>query len=126
MDKQQNNKMIAYCGLICSSCPINLATIETDSSKKEIMRQEIAKQCSEYFNRKYRADEINDCLGCKNDEGILFEECLRCEVRRCAHSKNIENCAYCEQYPCEQLEKIFDTDPEIKNRLDKIKNNINQ
>jgi hypothetical protein len=32
----------AYCGLICDTCPILLATVETDQAEQEKMRAEIA------------------------------------------------------------------------------------
>ncbi len=35
--------MIAYCGLLCDSCPIHLATIEKDKLLQQKMRAYIAK-----------------------------------------------------------------------------------
>ena len=35
----------AYCGLICDTCPICLATAETDLAEQEKMRAEIVRLC---------------------------------------------------------------------------------
>jgi len=47
-----------------------------------------------------------------------------CEVRPCARAKNVENCAYCEQYACEKLKKFLARAPEAKTTLEEIRKNI--
>ena len=44
---EQNDLMIAYCGLDCEPCPIHLATLEPDPAKQRAMRVEVARVCSE-------------------------------------------------------------------------------
>jgi hypothetical protein len=46
---------------------------------------------------------------------------MDCQIRICAIEKGIENCAYCDDYPCEALEKLFATDPGARERLDAIR-----
>jgi hypothetical protein len=111
--------MLAYCGLICDTCPIFLATKESDMDKKIEMRVDIARKCTEYFGRSHTHEDITDCDGCCSDSGRLF--CKACRIRSCATAKSIENCAYCADYPCEELENIFAMDPDAKERLDQIK-----
>ena len=50
-------------------------------------------------------ENIN-CGGYRSeDEHLGF--CSVCEIRRCCQEKNIENCAYCDYYICEELKKVY-------------------
>ena len=113
--------MIAYCGLECESCPIHSATLEKDRSSQLTMRVSIAQQCSERYGMTMKPDDITDCDGCIVDSGRLFSGCLKCEIRKCAGLKNIENCAYCNDYACEKLMDHFLLDPGPQARLDEIR-----
>ena len=113
--------MLSYCGLICDSCPVHLATLETDESVKLSMRKSIAQLCNEKYNMNLGPENITDCDGCKSGTGRLFSGCMDCGIRKCVEAKSIENCAYCEDYACKELEKMFNDDPEAKERLDKIR-----
>ena len=116
------DKMIAYCGLICHTCPIYLATRENDQTKKKRMRAEIAQQCAKLYGTEYKPEDINDCDGCRTESGRLFSGCKTCLIRSCEKNKGLENCACCSEYVCEQLIKLFAMEPEAKKRLDQIKN----
>ena len=118
------NEMMGYCGLNCQGCPIYLATREKDREKQYKMRAEIAQQIKELYGREYKPEEITDCDGCKADSGILFSESHNCYMRKCARQKQIENCAYCHGYPCQELEKLFTTDKDARKRLDMIRAKI--
>ena len=113
--------MLAYCGLHCDTCPIHLATLEHDMLKQQDIRKAIALQCSEYYGIKMQAKDIGDCDGCLTTTEILFSGCLTCGIRKCAQLKKIENCAYCSDYACDELKKIFSFEPEAKRTLDKIR-----
>jgi len=56
--------------------------------------------------------------------GRLFSGSTKCEIRKCAKAKGIENCAHCSEYACEKLEKFFATGPEAKAQLDMIRSRI--
>ncbi|HKJ42461.1 MAG TPA: DUF3795 domain-containing protein [Sunxiuqinia sp.] len=112
--------MMAFCGLICDSCPILLATRETDESMKRSMRESVAEICSRQYGMNLSADDINDCDGCKGTTGQIFRSCLDCKIRQCAQQKKLENCAYCNKYSCEKLNPIFADDPGARDRLDSI------
>jgi len=118
------NEMTAYCGLACHTCPIYLATREQDPNKKREMRAEIAQKINELYNEKMKAENVTDCDGCKPEGARLFSGCKKCEIRKCARAKALENCAHCGQYPCEKLKKLFDTEPHAKSRLDAIRNSL--
>ena len=116
------DEVIAYCGLTCHTCAIFLATREKDSETKNKMRTEIAQVIKEQYGVEHRAEDIGDCDGCRTEDGRLF--CKDCKIRKCAKEKGVENCAYCEQYSCEELEKLFTTDPDAKERLDVIRSRL--
>jgi len=118
------NETIGYCGLNCQGCPIYLATREKDEEKQYKMRIDIAQQIKELYGHEIKPEDVTDCDGCKTVGGRLFSGSNNCYMRKCASKKNIENCAYCDGYPCEELEKLFTTDPDARKRLDAIKNTI--
>lgn len=118
------SEIISYCGLTCQNCPIFLATRETNRAKKENIIYNIINMCKEHYGIKYRYEDINDCDGCKSKNDRLFFGCKNCKIRKCAIERNIDNCAYCDEYPCEQLSEIFKTDPGAKTRLDAIRYKI--
>ena len=118
------DKVISYCGLICETCPIYLATREQDQEKRYKMRVDIAQQIKEHYGQECKPEDVTDCDGCKTESGRLFSGSQNCEIRKCATGKDIENCAHCNQYACERIEKFFATDPDARVRLDAIKKEL--
>jgi hypothetical protein len=115
------NEMIAYCGLDCQNCPIYLATREQDKEKQERTRIEIMQSLKTHYGMKCELEDITDCDGCMSDKGRLFSACKDCSIRKCARKKELESCAYCDEYICETLEEFFAKESSAKNRLDKIR-----
>ena len=113
--------MTACCGLACNTCPIYLATLETDRSRQQEMRISIAQICAKQYNMKLRPEDINDCDGCRAETGRLFSGCKDCGIRECARGKNIENCGYCAEYACDNLTEFFRHDPGARIRLEEIR-----
>jgi len=114
--------MIAYCGLVCDSCPIHLATLEKNQAKRCTRRELIAIQCSKLYGMKLQLKDITDCDGCRTNTGRLFSGSSKCEIRKCASLKNIRNCAYCHAYACGMLKNLFSQDPGAQDRLEEIRN----
>lgn len=114
--------MLAYCGVKCDTCPIFMATKESDRSKKQSMREMIAKIFFEQYNLKLLPEEVSDCDGCRSTIDHIFPGCNNCEVRKCIRMKNIESCAYCEDFACAKLNKMFGLEPTSKIRLEEIRN----
>ena len=112
--------MIAYCGLLCDSCPIHLATIEEDKLLQRKMRASIAEQCFREYGMELEPEDITDCDGCSANTGRLFSGCLSCEIRKCAVGKNVESCAYCNDYICKKLKEHFLQDPDAQRRLEEL------
>ena len=110
---------LAYCGLLCRTCPIYLATREKVRAKQRQMRAEIVRQIERHYGGPCKPQDVGDCDGCKAESGRLF--CTDCRIRTCASGKGIENCAPCADYPCEAIERLFTTDAGARERLDAIR-----
>jgi hypothetical protein len=108
-------QMIAYCGLVCSSCPTFLATQNDD----DIAREKTAALYSEKFGLNFKPNEIN-CDGCLSAGGKLIGYCQSCEIRKCALAKSVHNCAGCDEQPCEKLIKFHEFSPDAKNSFDTL------
>jgi len=119
MDKQ--DMLMAYCGLQCETCPLHLATREQDKALQHSMRESIANQCANLYGMTLKAEDITDCDGCRANTGRIFKGCEKCEIRKCARQKNIESCAFCDDYTCDFLEKHFAQDPDSRKRLEAMR-----
>jgi len=118
------NEMLSYCGLLCNNCPVFLADRESNSIKKQKMKSEIVSMCKEHYGLNYNLNDINSCDGCTSDSGQLFTGCKNCGIRKCVIQKGLNNCAYCEDYACDKLLSLFESDPAAKLRLDFIRTSI--
>jgi len=110
------DEMVSFCGLLCNECGAFLATKNNDDAK----RAEVAQLWYKAYKVDLKPEDINGS-GCLSDTEPLFMHCRVCQVRKCGKGKAIENCAHCDQYACEELEKIFQMGPETKKRLDEIR-----
>lgn len=112
-------KMIGYCGIICSDCPVLLASQKDDT----LERQRIAEIFTKQYGKVYKPEDIN-CDGCISDSPRIFHYCKVCEIRRCGMENKVKNCAYCKSYPCEKLSKLFAEYSKAKETLDIIRQEI--
>jgi len=94
------NKIIAMCGLICDDCIAFIATQKGDNE----MRQKVVEAWSTEDER-LKLEDV-DCDGCTIGKK-LHSFCAVCDVRKCGLEKSIENCAYCKEFPCDKLEKLW-------------------
>jgi hypothetical protein len=109
-------KLVSYCGIICSDCGAFLATKNDDNN----LRQKTAEEWSKQFGHKMKPEDIN-CKGCTSGDDTTFNYCTVCEIRQCGKAKKVKNCAYCADYAYEKLEKFFQMAPACKTTLDGIK-----
>jgi hypothetical protein len=114
------NTMTAYCGLACDTCPIYLATLEPDRSRRLSMRSDIALKCNEQYGMNLHADDVNDCDGCRAG-ARLFAGCINCEIRSCATERQVLSCAFCPDYGCERIEAHFKADESARTRLEALR-----
>lgn len=116
--------MIAYCGLDCDGCPIHIATLERNRSKQQAMRIEIARICTHQYGMNLSPEEVTDCDGCRSQLERMFSGCVRCQIRKCAVGRNLESCAFCVDYDCQNLLKHFETDPAARTRLESMRRTV--
>jgi len=114
-------KMIAYCGIVCTDCDAFVATQEDDDAK----RRKLAESWSKEFGHEIKPEEIN-CDGCLDTAGRHIGYCGTCEVRKCGMEKEVENCAYCIDYKCEKLDKFHEQAPKAKGTLEEIHQKIHK
>lgn len=112
---------LAYCGLNCSTCPIFLSSREKDKNRSQEMKVSIAKLCSEHYGMYMPLEEITECDGCRAGTGRLFSRCRICGIRNCADRRNLESCAECSDYACDNLLDIFIDDPGARVRLEQMR-----
>ncbi len=109
-------KMVGCCGIICSDCPVLIATRKNDDAE----RQRVAEIFTKQYGKEYKPEDIN-CDGCLSDSQRIFSYCNACEIRKCAKEKNVANCGSCADYPCEKLSKLFAEYSKAKETLDEIR-----
>ncbi|RLC75669.1 MAG: hypothetical protein DRI61_14525 [Chloroflexi bacterium] len=112
-------RIIAFCGLVCTECPAFIATQKDD---REALEQ-VAAQWGQQFNESI-APEDCICDGCLAFEGRLGSYCHVCKIRACGIEKKVQNCAYCDDYPCQELDKFFTFAPEAKATLEEIRQGL--
>lgn len=95
--------IIAYCGLPCGDCPAYRATQAGDGD----MLHRVLVQWREAFDAPHLTVADILCDGCQPDDGRLCGYCRYCKIRPCAMKRGIANCAYCDQYACEELERLL-------------------
>jgi hypothetical protein len=99
-------------------CPAFIAT-QTDDLE---LRIKTAKGWSTKDNKIDAYDIVCDgCLAVEERQNVF---CSECGVRACGIEKDVENCSYCDKYPCETLEKLWTiiNTPEAKEKLDYLRN----
>ncbi|HBX24693.1 MAG TPA: hypothetical protein DEF61_00090 [Firmicutes bacterium] len=107
------DKLIACCGLDCSSCDARIATINNDDG----LREKVAKLWSKLNGVEITPEMIN-CLGCRVD-GAKTPYCDKlCPIRNCVKTKKLDTCASCrEMESCKKVEKIIGNNPIALNNL---------
>lgn len=112
-------KMIGFCGIVCTECKGYLATQKNDDNE----RRKVAQVWSQLYHHDINPKDI-DCDGCLSEGRRLINYCNVCEIRKCGREKNIKNCAYCDEYPCEKLKEFFKMSPDAKTTLEDIRNTL--
>lgn len=110
-------KMIAYCGLVCTDCDAYVATQANDLEALE----RLAKKAREEYGMANATLESTMCDGCLSNSDRLCGYCYECGVRACATGRGMVNCAHCDDYTCETLEGFFGMAPQARVTLDGIR-----
>lgn len=110
-------EMIAYCGLVCTHCPVYVATQANDLEALE----RLAAHAREAYNQPDATAESSMCDGCLAESTRLCGYCAVCDVRACARALNLANCAHCADYACDKLEAFWSMAPEGRTILDTVR-----
>ena len=111
------DKIIAYCGLVCTDCPAYIATQADDRDELE----QVAAGWREEYNAPDISAETIVCDGCLASDGRHCSHCFECEIRACGAAQGVTNCAHCPEYACDRLEGFFGAVPEARATLDGIR-----
>jgi hypothetical protein len=101
------------CGMFCGECEIYMAYSTNDTKSLQKMAREQSKVCGKTLE----ADDIK-CLGCKGTASACWG--ASCAIRRCAESRGIEFCYQCRDFPCRELESLFEKKPVVRDNLKMI------
>ena len=113
------DRLIAYCGLVCTDCPAYIATQAEDSLELE----RVAAQWRAQYNAPQITAESILCDGCTR-EGRHAGHWFECDIRACAQSRGVANCAHCADYSCERLDGFFAMVPDARAVLDGIRQSL--
>jgi len=111
------DKIIAYCGLVCTACPAYIAT----QADNQAALEQVAAQWREEYNAPDITIESVICDGCVTADGRHCGHWFECNIRICGMERNVANCAHCDDYGCEKLEGLFGFVPDAKVTLDGIR-----
>jgi hypothetical protein len=111
------DRIIAYCGLVCSDCDAYVATQANDLEALE----RLAQQAREGFGVEDATAETAMCDGCLVEDGRQIGYCTICEIRACGVERCLTNCAHCADYACEKLEGFFAHATDARSVLDEIR-----
>ena len=120
MDK----KYTCYCGLFCENCAVKAkigpaSKVLYDEMKKAGFEEiiDFIPGGNGFWPFLKNIAENGVCISCRDGGGNPA-----CAVRICAREKNIDMCAFCEEYPCENFLSFFEGYPVLKNDNDVLRN----
>jgi hypothetical protein len=95
--------IVACCGFRCDLCLIYRDNLINDPQNRQRFREGVQK----YYGDKLTLEECY-CDGCLTpDSENPVRITADCAVRPCVIARGLDNCAACEDYPCEALQKKF-------------------
>ena len=107
-------RKIAFCGLVCSECPVWIATQAGD-------RAAMARLAQEYSTPDFAfAPDDMVCRGCDSPAGANEKMCAGCPIRQCGMGRGLPHCAACPDYPCRTMEQYIPADSDRRRRLDSL------
>jgi len=111
------SELIGCCGINCAACPALIATRTNDAA----LRAKTAAEWSASSDHHFEPEEIN-CAGCTAAAGphLAYYEST-CEIRKCARSRKVENCAHCPDYGCATIAEFQKDMSEAKTCLDAVR-----
>ncbi len=109
-------RIVAYCGLVCSECEAYVLTQAND----RVGLEQLAAKWRVEFNAPDMTVKDVTCDGCLATER-LGSYCSMCEIRACGMERGVVNCAHCAEYGCEKLDKFLSMAPPARETLEAIR-----
>jgi len=110
------DRMVAYCGLVCTECPAYIATQAGD----HLLLMRTAVEWSRMYGVSISPESIM-CDGCLAESDRLCAHCYECDIRACARERGVANCAWCASYVCNRLQAFLGQSPEAGEALEHIR-----
>jgi hypothetical protein len=115
------NRIVAYCGLVCSECEAYVATQASD----ELAKERIAAKWRTEYNAPAMTVADVTCDGCVSVSGRLGGYCPACPIRACGVEHGVANCAHCADYAsCEKLSPFLAQVPPAQATLEAIRQGL--
>jgi len=109
-------RIIAFCGIICSECDAYKATQLGDPAELE----RVAAAWREQFGPDITAAAVV-CDGCLAVSGPHCGYCSECPIRACAIDRGASSCARCDDYGCDTIEQFLSHAPKMRETLQKMR-----
>jgi len=106
---------VAKCGCNCFNCPTyrdNINSLEN--------RSRCSAGWEKYLNIKLSPEKLRACDGCSIADSARNVYYLNCKIRKCAIINNLDNCAFCSEFPCDELLEVHSVQ-KITNRTEFVK-----
>ena len=104
-----NKKYACYCGLNCKNCAVKVKVEPTAANLLNEMNKlgfesiiSFFPKGEDFWSFLNTMSRKGLCLSCKEGSGNPT-----CKVRQCARERNIEMCAFCDEYPCNYFSDFF-------------------
>lgn len=112
------DRIVAYCGIVCSACKGYVATQANDAAALEALAAEAR---DKHGVADATAESVR-CDGCLGEDGRKISFWAQCKIRACGVGHGVANCAHCDDYAtCKDLVGFFSYVPEAKATLDAIR-----
>lgn len=109
-------EIFGCCGMDCGSCEARKATERNDM---EALSRIAAAEESRGGGSFVMPSRMR-CTGC-TEPGAKSLACGGCKVRMCAIQNGIPHCGFCEEFPCDLGDAIWEAIPEYKKNLERIR-----
>lgn len=100
------------CGMDCDACESRRATVSGDN---EALARIAASSESSGHGSFILPSRVR-CTGCLA-AGAKSVTCNECRVRLCAMENQMPSCAFCDEFPCDLGNEIWEAAPEYKHNL---------
>lgn len=105
------SEILSRCGYRCDLCLAYRPNVEMNTDNQQLLSD----GWHHYFGFCIPAENII-CDGCWTEKGRLLDD--ECPVRPCVIEHGLENCAICQNFICEKLDKRLVTFEELASRME--------